>query len=74
MILIGPHPFLGGRLGFGLIQEQFGNMTGCQIGGQIVKRTMPLAAHTGAIRFAAGGETFDVGGPQQIRGYGQQTQ
>ena len=37
-----------------------------QIGGQIIKRAMPLALSAAAIGFTAGGESLDVGGAEQI--------
>jgi 2C-methyl-D-erythritol 2,4-cyclodiphosphate synthase len=60
-------------LGVGFEQE-FKHAARDQTDGQIVKRAVLAALSAGAVGLAAGGETLDQGGPQQLGRNAQWTQ
>ena len=60
-------------LGLGF-EEELQDLAFSQTAHDIVKGAMLLSLGTGAVGFATGGETFDVGSAQQIRGNGEPTQ
>lgn len=60
----------GGLLG-GILEQKLQDMAGSQIGDQIIEWAVALALGTAAGGFAAGGEAFDIGAPEQVRGHGE---
>jgi len=57
-----------------IFEEEFEDMTGGQIGSQIIKRAMLLPLGTGAVGLATSGEALDVGGAQQVGGHNELAQ
>ena len=60
------HPLLGPLLLSLILEKEFQNAPGGQIGSQIIKRTVAPALGAGTIGFATGGEALDVRGAQQV--------
>jgi hypothetical protein len=72
--LISRHPLLAVVLLGGGFEEELQDAAWNQTAGQIIKGAVLLSPGTSAVVLAAGGETFDVGSAQEIRGNGQLTQ
>lgn len=66
--LIMAHALLGTLLLGLVLEEEFQDMTGGQIGSQLIKGSVPLALRTGAMGFATGREPLHVGGAEQVWG------
>lgn len=60
------HTLLGAQLLSFILQEEFEDMAGGQIGGQVIEGAVTLALGTAAIGFAAGGEALNVRSAEQI--------
>lgn len=60
-LLISRHPLLAVPLLIRGLEQELQDLAGGQAAGQIIKGAVLLPLSTGAIGFAAGGETFDVG-------------
>jgi len=57
-----------------ILEQEFEDMTGGQIGSQIIKRAVFLPLGTGAVGFATGGEALHLRGAQQVWGHHELSQ
>jgi hypothetical protein len=58
----------GALLGGGVLEEELLDVTDGQALGQVVERAVLPALGAGAVGFAAGSETFDDAGAEEVRG------
>jgi len=72
--LIGRDPLLTVLLLGWSLEEELQDVALGQTTHQIVKGAVFVSLGTGTIGFATGGETFDVGSAQEMRGHGQSAQ